>query len=217
MKKSIFLAILFILFGLNIIKSQSLYRATVSATQMNLLYAGVANPIDVSVSGIPDEKVKVEIDDGTIYSTDKLGSYTVRVKKPGIVYINVFFTDNEGKIKSAGKYAFRVKMVPDPVAIINGKTGGEIKKSVFLSQKGITVQLEQFDFDIRFDVTGFTLCTVVDSFYVKQPSTSNEFTEKQKSLVRNSKKGQRFLIENIKAKGPDETERELAPLRFKIK
>ena len=54
---------------------------------------------------------------------------------------------------------FRVKEVPDPVVKVAGERGGTIKKNLLVAAGGVEVELEKFDFDMKFKVQSFNLYT----------------------------------------------------------
>ena len=112
---------------------------------------------------------------------------------------------------------FRVKTVPDPVAKIAGKKGGDISKSLLSASWGVSATLDEFDFDMKFKVIGFNLYTIAEGGYVKEArSNSAKFTRTQKNIISKAKRGQRVIIDNIRAKGPDGKIRKLQSVTFKI-
>jgi hypothetical protein len=111
-----------------------------------------------------------------------------------------------------GRREFRVKKVPNPVAKINGKTGGAITKAVLLAQIGVAAEMENFDFDLKFTVTEFTVSTTVQGFLQEATSKSYKFTKDQKAIIRNLSRGQRVYIQDIKAVGPDGSTRDLSTI-----
>ena len=60
----------------------------VSPTKMNVFYIGVDNPVDISVPGIPSNKLAPSMDQGSI-SPDPAGGYKVKVTKAGKCNISV--------------------------------------------------------------------------------------------------------------------------------
>ncbi len=111
---------------------------------------------------------------------------------------------------------FRVKTVPMPVAMVNNKKGGAINQQVLLAQIGVAAEMEDFDFDLKFTVTEFTVSAVVQGFVRDYNAKSNRFTQDQKNLIRNLSKGQTVYIQDIKAVGPDGSTRPLSTINFKL-
>ena len=114
--------------------------------------------------------------------------------------------------------AFRVKEVPNPIATIAGKNSGNIKKEELLAEDGIFPELKDFDFDLKFKITQFDLTISGSDGYANlYKSTNNKFTAEQKNQLKKLAVGSFFYIDNIMAKGDDGTNRQLAPISFKIR
>lgn len=187
----------------------------VSPTKMNVLYIGVDNPIDISVSGFSDDRIKPSISQGTLRKVGA-GSYIAKVKKGGKANISVSVSSDEGKARSMGRMEFRVKPVPDPVAKVAGKKGGPIKKNLLAAQQGVIADLENFDFDLKFKVKSFSVSATVKGFDVTHLSKNNRFTKQQKNLIKGLRRGSKLYIDDVKAIGPDGRPRKLSPIIFKI-
>jgi len=190
---------------------------TISPTKMNVLYQGLANPVSISVPGIPAENIKVTVTNGKM--EDENNEYVVypndldpNAKRTRIdVYAVV-----GGQERLMGSMPFRVKEVPPPVAEIGGKNGGNIKKEDLLVEDGIFATLKDFDFDLKYTITQFDIS--FSGTYVKTYSSkSNRFTKEQKDQFKQLAQGNFFYVENIKAKGDNGVEKDLAPISFKIR
>lgn len=192
---------------------------SVSPTKMNVFYIGVDNPVEVTASGVPSEKVRVSISTGSISKVSG-NNYKVRVKRQGKVNIRVS-AEIDGQVKSFGTREFRVKRVPDPVAVVGrdakNKRGGTIATTVLLAQPGVKAELENFDFDMRFTVTSFIVSATVRGFTEEYRSNSAAFTSQQKQLIRQVGSGKKVYIENIMARGPDGSTRKLGSIAFRLR
>lgn len=193
---------------------------TVSPTKMNVFYIGVPNPVEISASGIPSEKLNVSLSGGGSIARKSGGEYTVMVKTPGTVKINVS-GEVLGETKTFPPKEFRVKRVPDPIAVVGNdpanKRGGIMSKSLLYAQAGVKAELENFDFDMKFVVKSFTVSATIKGFSSDYSSNSAAFTPQQKQLINSVLPGQKIYIENIKAAGPDGSVRSLGALAFKLK
>jgi len=190
----------------------------VSPLKMNVFYIGVDNPVDVSVPGVPPSKVNAFLSGGG--SIVRRGNnYVVRVKGPQGSKVNVGATaELDGQKKNMGSREFRVKKVPDPVAKVGGQRGGTVAKNWLAAQTGVQAVLENFDFDLRFNIASFTVSATDKGGYVQEArSTSARFTAQQQNLLRAVQSKRKVYIEDIKASGPDGTVRDLGSLTFKIK
>ena len=186
----------------------------VSPTKMNVFYLGVDNPVDISASGVPLDQIKVSVSDGTI--TRSGNGYLAKVTgRPGAV---VKVTVSAGG-KVMGVKDFRVKKVPDPLPSLFGVSPDAmtLRKSQLTSSQGVVAAMpEDFDFDMKFTVLGFTVGAVVGGYLTEQVSTGPQFTDRQKQLMQNLTAGMQLTITNIRVKGPDGVVRTLQPKVYKI-
>jgi len=192
--------------------------ATVSATMMNMLYAGYQNPISVSVPGVPSNKIALSMTNGTL--TKKDGSNYVAV--PSKVGQDVTFTvtaQNEGRQQEMGKFTFHVRKLPDPTGYLQytdskGNTsrfkGGRIKKQAVIAAGGVGAAIDDGLLDIAFRVIGFETM-FVDNMgnVVPEVSNSASFTSNQIAKIRSLSRGKMFNISRIRVIGPDGIERTL--------
>lgn len=186
--------------------------AAVSLTKMNVLYLGVDNPVSVGVTGAQNNNIKVSIDNGTIEGNN--GKYIARVKnKDSNATISVIV---DGKVVS--QEVFRVKTVPDPIAVAAGKRGGPITKEELLSAKGVNAVFNS-DFDLKFEIVEFTVSASLEGGFVQDAKQLNGsvFTKNQIGIISRVGQNNKVYIEGIKAKGPDGTIRDLGAIAFKIK
>ena len=190
----------------------------VSPTKMNVFYIGVENPVDVSVSGFSADKVMASITGGAsiVKKGGNSSEYIVKVSKVGDVSINVSVKDG-GKTKGMGSVSFRCKTVPDPVAKVAKLKGGEIQKELLAAQEYVIAEMENFDFQLEYKITGFTVSALVDGFFVSKITTGNRFSDEQKRILQNSRKNQKIYIEDVSARGPDGKTRKLSPIIFNVK
>lgn len=188
----------------------------VSPTKMNVFYVGVPNPVDVTASGVGAEDLMVSMTGGTITKTGS-GTYSVEVKAANsTATISVSAKMPDGSTKSLGSKVFRTKAVPDPVAKVGGMEGGSMSKATLLAQTFVKAELENFDFDLTFTVTGFTVSATVGGFTKEESTTSATINAAQKAIISECKTGGKVYFESITAVGPDKTTRNLGTLSFKI-
>ena len=118
--------------------------ATISATQMNVLYIGVDNPISISVPGANSKDIEASMTNGTLKKV-KDGEYIATVTKPGKSVISVAAVVG-GKKMNMGSMDYRVKTIPKPTAKVGNYEGGRIPKESLLAQGGLRVSMEGFDY-----------------------------------------------------------------------
>lgn len=190
--------------------------AVVSPVKMNVFYEGVVNPVAVSVPGVADKDITVSMTN--VSSSKNGGIYSVKPRpgsagKRSIVTVYAKVGD---KKKVMGTSKFRIKRIPDPVPEVAGKSGGKIPKNTLLAQSAVFAEMKDFDFDLKYNITQFTVSAVKKGFIVDEKSDSNKFTAGQKKLIKSLSRGARVSIEGIRAKGPDGSIRKLGTMTFRL-
>ena len=159
---------------------------------------------------MPADKIKPSISTGSLSKSGKEG-YVVRVKSGNKAIISVSATMPDGSSAAMGKSEFRVKTVPDPKPYFAGKgqSDDRVKKKDLTAAQGVAARMENFDFDLKFKVTSFKMTMIVGGTPVEKIAKGNRLSSDMKTIVKKSKPGSKIYIENIKAKGPDGTIRNL--------
>lgn len=188
--------------------------AVVSPTKMNVFYLGVDNPVEVSVSGVPGNKIRAS---ATNASMEAVGNtWIVKPKRVGNCMVTVT-AEIDGKWSEVGTKEFRVKTVPNPIATVNGQQGGGITKAVLMAQRGVMATMPpDFEFDLTFTVTEYTVLSVVGGFVQEKKVRGNLFNQEVTGLINNLSRGSPVYIQDIKAVGPDGTVRNLSTINFKL-
>ena len=199
--------------------------ATVAPTMMNVLYAGINNPLSIAVPGIPAQNVTASITNGTLTKSGNV--WMARPSKVGTdAVITVMAKQADGKSVKMGETHLRVRALPDPSPYIeytdaNGAKrrfkGGKISKRELLSASGIKAAIDDNLLDINYTVLRFQLL-FFDSVGSAVPEVSNgaNFSERQIAKIRNLAKGKRFFVTEVSAKGPDGIERKINPIEVVI-
>lgn len=196
----------------------------VSPTAMNVMYYGINNPIDVSVPGISPDKLKIRVVNGS-FSTEKVkksggnffkGAWSVKPTAIGQSVQVIVTADINGKPVQYAPYDFRVKAIPSPVAIFANKSTGTVPRATAAAQQGVFAILPDFDFDLQYTVTNFTILYSDKGSDYEEVSNNSLLTTKQKDLVGRLTRGKNLIIKDIKALGPDGKTKELSPIILKI-
>jgi gliding motility-associated protein GldM len=183
------------------------HSASVSADKMNVLYIGVDNPITISAAGIPSNKVRPTMTGGTLSGSN--GKYIATVKTPGKATINVS-ADVNGKMMPMGSMEFRVKQVPPPTPKFANLTTGRVSASTLAAQPMVMAVLENFDFDLRFVVTKYTMTIIKKrSDPISESVTGAAVTPKLKQILGSLTSGDKVFIDDISVKDPAGTSRTL--------
>ncbi|MCM1076142.1 MAG: gliding motility protein GldM [Bacteroides sp.] len=195
--------------------------ATVSATMMNVLYAGIDNPISISVPGVPMNAVSATMTNGSL--TRKGDAWVARPAKVGENATLTVTANIDGRPQTVASTTFRVRKLPDPVAFIsyagaNGvkeryKGGKPISKTLLTSAPGIDAAIDDDMLNIDFQVLGFeTVFFDQMGNAIPEVSQGAAFSQRQKDQFKRLSRGKRFYISRIRAKGPDGIERVLSPV-----
>jgi gliding motility-associated protein GldM len=188
----------------------------VSATKMNVFYLGVPNPVEISVPGVPADRIIPSINNGRISPSG--GAYVVNPTKEGTSEITVSVRE-DGGIRSRGSKTFRVRKVPNPDATLAGfRSGASLSKSQILAELGPKAKMpDWFEFDLEFTVTAFSLATYIQGFYQEIPTTSGTFSSAQRDVLRNLNPGAKLYLNDVTAIGPDGSSRNLGTVLIKVK
>lgn len=194
--------------------------ATVSATMMNVLYAGIDNPISISVPGMPQSAVQASMTNGTLTRNGDL--WTARPANIGTDAAITVIAEVEGRRQNIATHTFRVRKLPDPTPYLaigtdRYKGGKPIGKQAVAGAGGLKAAIDDGLLDIQFQVLSFEMI-VFDSMgnAIPEVSAGAAFSERQKEAIKRLGRGKRFFISRIKAKGPDGVERTLSPMEILI-
>lgn len=186
---------------------------TVSADKMNVLYIGVENPLSISAAGVPSGTIKVKAE-GFDVSRVSGGKYVTIPKKPGIGKITV-----SGENLKPTSFEYRIKRIPNPVAMLGSKKGGLISASEIKVYEGIFPMLENFDFETQCNVVGFELVRQPDKDDVQIANNKGrKFQPEAKRIINKAKRGDTFYFDKIKVKCPgDISSRLINGMVFRIR
>jgi gliding motility-associated protein GldM len=191
--------------------------ASLQLDKMNVMYIGVENPMTLSASGYNIEDVSLSLPGAELKSTGK-GTYSAKVTKEGKIEwaINAKARTGGG-ISKIGGGIIRVKLIPNPQATILGKSSGYVPTAQFKVQTGILAKVDGFDFETTFRVTKFRFTWVPKTGdpYEKEVIGAY-FNADVKNIMPRLRPGDRVIMENIKAVGPDGRERSINSITFNL-
>ena len=187
--------------------------ATVAADLMNVLYAGYANPISISVPGVPANAISATMTGGSFVAKGN-GRFVATPSAVGKdVTIHVTARD-KGQVRSLPPFVFHVRKLPNPTAYIAMGTdrfkGGALSKGALMGATTIHAAIDDGLLDIPFKVLGFET-VFFDNMGNAIPlaSAGSNFSERQREEFRKLSRNRRFYISHIKAVGPDGITRKL--------
>ena len=189
---------------------------TISNTDLNIMYRGYDNPFSISVPGVNNNKIKVEVNGASV--TQKNGLWII---KPGeqskTVKVKVL-AELEGAMRPMGEREYRVKALPKPGAYF--KSGeieypeGNIGRAALLNTNATVIASYGPDglLDLPFQITSFK----VRINGMLSEAKGNKFTKDQRDRLGKLKKGADVIITDIKAKGPNGQTVTLAPIPLSL-
>lgn len=192
--------------------------ATISATKMNVLYIGVPNPISVSVPGFAPKDVSVSMSGGRIVSDGK-GGWNAFVESGREAKISAAAKMRDGSMRNMGTVIYRVRPLPRPEAKFGAlESGRPSPKEAMMAQSAIQASLgEGFAFEgINYVVTSYQFIFVPrreDPVVI--PGSGPIINGNMKAALGRAKRGDRVLVDKIRAKGPD-GEKALLPIIIEL-
>lgn len=181
--------------------------ATVAADLMNVLYAGYANPVSISVPGVPANAISASMSGGSFVSKGN-GHFVATPSTVGKDVIIHVTARDKGQVRSLPPFVFHVRKLPDPTAYIAMGTdrfrGGGLAKASLMGTTGIHAAIDDGLLDIPFKVVGFET-VFFDNMGNAIPlaSAGASFSARQREEFRKLYRNRRFYISHIRAVGPD--------------
>lgn len=190
-----------------------------SPTKMNVLYRGVENPIDLSVPGVPADRVQATISSGRIVRSGQGWLASGMTAATVEVYASVSLPD--GGSRRVGPVLFRVKDLPPPTPYIAGldPTDTKATRAKLTASQGIAAKPIGSDFGDPWKVQRFELAVVrKGGAPVFLTSNGNAFTVEMEQALNALRPGDMVYVDGIRARlangqGPV---RELAPIAVKV-
>lgn len=178
--------------------------AAASADKMNVLYIGVDNPMTISTGSIKRESANFSFGGGSLVNQGGDKFVARPTSAPGKYNITV---SGEGKTSS---FEFRVKYLPNPVALVGASKGGPMSAAQFRAMGGVRAVLEDSEFDAAFVVLGYRMGFSGKGFPDYQGgAVGGAQWGSQSTNINKCIPGSIVYIEEIKVKGPDGKERTL--------
>lgn len=192
--------------------------ATISNTDLNIMYRGYENPFSISVPGMRSGLLEVKCKQATVNKKNDLWIIIPNAKSADELTIEVYAKINNRDVLM-GSHKYRIKNLPRPDVYfeVDGYPTEDLKipfvklrnpKNKFIASYG-TDGLVQAKFEIV-------------SFEVRLPSGTtiavkgNKFNKRALDAIENLRLGTLITIMSIKAKGPDGKEVSLRSLTIEL-
>jgi gliding motility-associated protein GldM len=181
--------------------------ASIAATKMNMMYIGVPNPISVSVAGANPSDVVVSASGGGAKVRKTKGTdYVVNVSQQTNDLTITASLKTPSGVKRMGVMKYRVRNLPKPQAKLGAYENGAVVPAQALSaQSIIRADMGQgFVYEgLKYSVSSFTVYYLPKGKPVKQQNVNGSAMPGGiKGALGKAKRGDRVIIDNIKAQGP---------------
>ncbi len=199
--------------------------ASVSATMMNVLYAGINNPITIAVPGVTPNNISATMTNGSL--SRSANGWIAKPNKVGSTAVLTVTATIEGRTQTVATTDFRVRRLPDPMPYIaftdsdgnsdRYKGSKPFAKQLLLSADGISAAIDDNLLNVNYKVLSFETI-IFDSMGNAIPEVSDgaKFSARQKNSFRRLSRGKRFIVSRVKAIGPDGIERIISPMEVII-
>lgn len=177
---------------------------SVSATQMNVFYAGVPNPVTAAAAGVSPADISVSATGAGVRVTPKgNGTYEFNFSSTGECMVSVSAKTKDG-VKSQGPpVKFRVKPLPKPELKLGGKFAPqELKKSELGMVSGLGAGANGFDFQANYVVMSWEVVGKSKGKLGSSAGNGNNLDATGKAVLANADVGSKVYID-AKIKGPD--------------
>ncbi|MBR1549318.1 MAG: hypothetical protein IJ634_01625 [Bacteroidales bacterium] len=163
---------------------------------LQVVYAGLDNPITISAAGIDSRNLKPVLDgQGTITPGTGEGKY---ILKPASgqknLQIHIDATVDK-KVTRVGSYKYIVKDIPAPVLSINGIASGDKIARKDLTANTVVVALKDPGFLLKIDPKMIRIVKMIVAVGTKEePVTGPRFNASVESMIRKATKGEKLVI-----------------------
>jgi hypothetical protein len=180
----------------------------ISADKMNILYIGIDNPITVSVNGLSNDRIIVDLDGErdkltkidfdryfiSLYNSVRSRTLTVKGIMPG------------NKIEKLGEMKFSVREIIHPEVSFGYSNETELYLTQIQWISNVVARIDDgFPIEgIQFFVTGYTMiiCHTNGGNYIEEVN-SNKITEGIRKEFMTLKPGDYITAANVKVSGPE--------------
>ena len=195
---------------------------TISPSQMNVFYAGIPNPVDISAAGFDNSALHPSMTFGSISPSGPKGHYVVNASSDAIgkeANIIVSATMPDGSHKQLPPQKFRIKRIPDPTCFTGGKSGdASMSKLQIQAVPKVEARMPaDFDFGgVNFTVLSFTMSIGVNGVFVDKTIQGGRISPEALSLINQAPKGGYIIVKNVTVKGPDGKARTIQGMAIRL-
>ena len=178
--------------------------SVISPDKMNVLYTEVKNPLSISVPGYSSDELQLYsnfsgckikwITNGTYEAVIAQKQKGKNAKKT----INLFIKSKKTGKLVGEKITFRIKDVPPPRPSIRKQMGsGALTTAELGSAAGVKTKLENFDFELAFEITSFDYSYPTPTGAQKTQSYEGWKFNEIRTQFNGLKSGQKIIFDNF--------------------
>lgn len=173
--------------------------ATISADKMNVLYAGLKNPITIA-GGSDASKLQVSFPGCSMSGSGQKREVTPPTSMIGKT-VEATVTSSEG----SSKMTFRVKKVPDPYAQIGANIYGGKKSKTELTANPVLIakMSDDFAFDLKWTVQSYSVDVIEKGIISTINCSGSKFSQELINRINGASAGTVFMFSNIKISQPE--------------
>ncbi len=192
--------------------------ATVSNTELNIMYRGYDNPFSVSVPGISADQLDIQCKQSSIKKKNNEWIIKPNANSADMLSIDVYAKIN-GRSVLMGSHKYRVKPLPRPDAYF--EIDGVVTEDTRIALRHLTNPKNRIVasygadglIQAKFDIVGFQVKLQTGASLTVR---GDHFDSKVLAAIKKLKQGNTINIMYIKAKGPDGKEVQLRGLPIEL-
>ncbi len=192
-------------------------NGAIANAEMNVLYRGWDNKIEVSASGYDPSTVSVSCSGCKI--SKKGDGYVARVSGSGKkATLNITAKDADGASVKIVSKEFRIFNLPSPKPYFAGQTfdKGVMKKAKASSASIVKALIGDSPLDVKYSVVSFKISGIKNGKGFDMKAKGNKLTGQMKSYIKKIGKGSKLIITDVFAKGPGGKAKNIGALVFKV-
>lgn len=175
--------------------------AAISLESMNVLYAGVENPLTLAVSDVPDSDLQLIPSLGTV-QRDGAGHYSWFFCQYDSPQVTLLVRDASRR-DTIGIFSFRVKKVPEPRVFLGADPGSCVWQTMsFKKAGGLSLVFENLDFEIRAEIDSYQIWYLPAGKEARVwQNPGARFTRETQHWVETARPGDAFVFRNVVYRG----------------
>ncbi len=200
--------------------------ASIESKYMNVLYAGIPNPLTIAVPGVASQNMIPSATNGKL--TRDGNSWSIIPEKIGTdVVFTISAKTSDGRTQNVATKTYRVRRLPNPTAYIEYKdqagvparfqNAGKLDRNTLMNTPELKAAIDDGVLDFPSTVIRFDL-RFVDSMnnLIQESSDGPRFSQAQRNRIKDLSRGKVIYLRGIIVKGMDGSQREIAPMEITI-